>query len=141
MMRRQTTAMVIITAWSDHQTNKGEQANHYRKISLEKLPALRQAIEGGQIVCQKVSGSQTDPAPGMLAGKRQQILVPICRETNTIGVLLLESSGSEPYTEEMVSFLTRLSDHAAIAIANAQLYEESKGSQPGEIAVRLLCGA
>ena len=51
--------------------------------------------------------------------------MPIQRETETIGVLLLESALiSEPGSPELLGFLSRLSDHAAIAIANARLYEE-----------------
>jgi len=57
---------------------------------------------------------------------RQQIVVPIRRETTTIGVMLLESTQAEECSDGILTFLTRLSDHAAIAIANAQLYEEVK---------------
>ena len=57
---------------------------------------------------------------------RQRIVVPIRRETTTIGLILLESAQSEPCPDETLNFLARLSDHAAIAIANAQLYEEVK---------------
>jgi signal transduction histidine kinase len=41
-----------------------------------------------------------------------------------IGLLLLESTQSENISEETMGFLSRLSDHAAIAIANARLYAE-----------------
>ncbi len=51
----------------------------------------------------------------------EQIVIPIRREAQVIGLLMLESLAS---TEEDISFLNRLSDHAAIAIANAQLYDE-----------------
>ncbi|TLN14700.1 GAF domain-containing protein, partial [bacterium] len=55
-------------------------------------------------------------------GARVQTVIPIRRETSTTGLILLESSLAEPYREELMSFLLRLSDHASIAIANAQLY-------------------
>ncbi len=51
-----------------------------------------------------------------------QVVIPIRREANTVGVLLLESDSLEPPSDEMMSFLNRLSDHASIAIFNAQLY-------------------
>ena len=38
--------------------------------------------------------------------------------------MILESLKSDPFPEELLSFLSRLTDHAAIAIANAQLYSE-----------------
>lgn len=82
------------------------------------LPVLRRAVESGQ------SQRQTlDPAMGgsLLPDAREQIVVPIRREGRVIGLLMLESLES---AEEDVSFLNRLGDHAAIAIANAQLYKE-----------------
>jgi signal transduction histidine kinase len=59
--------------------------------------------------------------PVLETGKSQAIL-PIRREANTIGLLLLESTSEQPLSDEAMSFLTRLSDHASIAISNAQLY-------------------
>jgi signal transduction histidine kinase len=52
------------------------------------------------------------------------IIVPIHRRNEPIGVLLLEKYGKESFTDEMVAFFSRLSDHAAIAISNAQLYAD-----------------
>jgi signal transduction histidine kinase len=89
-------------------------------------PGLRQAIESGQPVCLVAEEAQDGRSWGLLPNARQQIVVPIRRETTTIGVLLLESTRGDECTDETLSFLTRLSDHAAIAIANAQLYEEVK---------------
>ncbi len=59
---------------------------------------------------------------GLLRGARVQTVIPIRRETATTGLILLESLQPEPYGEEKMNFLLRLSDHASIAIANAQLY-------------------
>ncbi len=50
-----------------------------------------------------------------------QMIVPIRRETTVIGLLHLESMNDSLVD---VDFLTRLTDHAAIAISNAQLYAE-----------------
>lgn len=62
------------------------------------------------------------PEKALLTGTQNQIVLPIRRESAVIGLLLMESTQSEPAGEETLSFLTRLTDHAAIAIANAQLY-------------------
>lgn len=59
-----------------------------------------------------------------LRGAMSQLGLPIHREDEVAGVLLLESQEAYAYAEEMVDFLARLADHAAIAIANAQLYDE-----------------
>lgn len=53
-----------------------------------------------------------------------QIIIPIMREGVGIGVLFLEDRSTDPIEEETVQFLSRLVDHAAIAISNAQLYAE-----------------
>ncbi len=82
------------------------------------LPILIRAFESGQ-----PQRATLDPAQGgsLLPEARDQISVPIRREAQVIGLLMLEST---VLAQEDISFLTRLSDHAAIAIANAQLYNE-----------------
>ena len=65
-----------------------------------------------------------DLQPGLLAGARTQTVVPIRREANVIGLIVMESRSAESQPGEVLAFLTRLSDHAVIAIANAQLYHE-----------------
>lgn len=97
----------------------GNHLNAYAEAPLPlDLPVLRQAVESGQPQRQTL-----DPEMGgsLLPEARDQIVVPIRREARVIGLLMLESPATaEPDT----SFLNRLSDHAAIAIANAQLYNE-----------------
>lgn len=89
------------------------------------LPALQAAIETGQPNCTQV-GAGNGTGAGILQQGRLQTVIPIRRETTTMGVMVLESTHSEDLPEDMLSFLMRLSDHAAIAIANAELYEEVK---------------
>jgi signal transduction histidine kinase len=82
------------------------------------LPVLRAAVESGQP--QRVA---LDPAMGgsLLPEAHEQIVIPIRREAQVIGLIMLEGVAS---TEKDLAFLNRLSDHAAIAISNAQLYNE-----------------
>jgi signal transduction histidine kinase len=58
---------------------------------------------------------------GFLPASDHQVVIPIRREAAVIGLLVLESTRS---AQEDLGFLSRLSDHAAIAISNAQLYDE-----------------
>jgi signal transduction histidine kinase len=96
------------------------------------LPGVMKAIESGQSQYLTVEDMPSLGSPaggdvfGLLSGARKQIVIPIQRESGAMGVLLLESTSSESISEDVTSFLSRLSDHAAIAIANAQLYEEVK---------------
>ena len=89
--------------------------NHAMKI---EMPSMQTAMETGQP--QRVS-FPPDSSGGLLAGIATQIVVPIRREANVIGLLTLESSLD---SQADMAFLNRLSDHAAIAISNAQLYGE-----------------
>jgi len=60
----------------------------------------------------------------LLPTAQSRILIPIQRESKVIGVIFLESIYSTGFTKDDVAFLSRLSDHAAITISNAQLYDE-----------------
>jgi len=63
-------------------------------------------------------------AGGLLKGSKSQMIIPIRREESTMGVLMLEAMDDQPYSSDLVEFLSRLIDHAAIAISNASLYAE-----------------
>jgi signal transduction histidine kinase len=88
-----------------------------RAIKIE-LPSMQAAMETGQP--QRVSFPPNSNS-GLLPAAITQIVIPIRRETTVIGLLMLESAAE---TQADVAFLTRLSDHAAIAISNAQLFSE-----------------
>lgn len=59
---------------------------------------------------------------GLLREALRQVVLPIRRETTTVGILLLETQAQQSISDETLGFLQRLTDHASIAIANAQLY-------------------
>jgi signal transduction histidine kinase len=88
-------------------------------LPLEQ-PVMRLAVESGQPQRVVLEEEQR----GLLPDARSQFAVPIRREANVIGLILMESSATDHLPEDAVNFLNRLSDHAAIAIANAQLYAE-----------------
>ena len=82
------------------------------------LPSIRSVIESGQ---PSQISLLSNGARGILPSAHTQIIVPIRREAQVIGLLLLESTSD---SQGNLSFLNQLSDSAAIAIANAQLYNE-----------------
>jgi signal transduction histidine kinase len=59
---------------------------------------------------------------GLLQSAQSRILIPIRRETTIMGFAFLELLAVGSNLEEVLRFLLRLSDHAAIAVSNAQLY-------------------
>ena len=57
---------------------------------------------------------------------QSQMSVPIKRENEVIGVINLESPRKDAFSILHLDTASRLADHAAIAITNAQLYEQVK---------------
>ncbi len=82
-----------------------------------EYPSTTLAVETGQPQRMTVTTSKQK----LLPTAHTQIVIPIRREAAVIGLLHLEST-SDSLVD--LAFLTRLTDHAAIAITNAQLYSE-----------------
>jgi GAF domain-containing protein len=57
---------------------------------------------------------------------RSLLAVPIIRDDRVIGVINLENTDPDYFTEDDLSFVTILVSHAAIAIDNAQLFDQVK---------------
>jgi signal transduction histidine kinase len=86
------------------------------------LPFIKAVLESSQPwFC---SFTDLNPEKPLLKKARNQYAIPIQREGDTLGILLLENTKGENLGTERQDFLARLCDHAAIAIANAQLYTE-----------------
>ncbi|MEP7136906.1 MAG: GAF domain-containing protein [Chloroflexota bacterium] len=83
------------------------------------LPTIKTAMESGQST--QISLLAIDEK-GILPSAHTQIIVPIRREVQVIGLIILESTGD---SQVNLAFLNRLSDNAAIAISNAQLFAEN----------------
>jgi signal transduction histidine kinase len=100
----------------------GERLSAYEQTPVPAdLPHIREVIESGQAL--RFLLEPELGRTGFLPTARSQIIVPIRREARVIGILLIEYQSEKP-KEEALIFLSRLADHAAIAIANAQLYAE-----------------
>lgn len=95
-----------------------------------RFPVLEQAFLSNQPALINLSPSHETSKgdlslqSGLPDGVRSQIGIPIRREDQAIGFLLLEKTQSDSINPELIAFLSRLGDHAAIAISNARLYSE-----------------
>jgi signal transduction histidine kinase len=83
-----------------------------------QLPGVYSTIQTGQSSQISLLGNGSK---GLLPAAHTQIIIPIRREAQVTGLILLESTTD---TQRNLAFLNRLSDNAAIAISNAQLYDE-----------------
>ena len=105
------------------QQGYGDSLAMYEKESLAlDHPLLVEALASGQPQRIALSGDENNKS--FLTGARSQLVIPIRREAKVIGLFVLESTQPDQFAEQAQTFLSRLSDHAAIAISNAQLYGE-----------------
>ncbi len=89
-----------------------------------ELPTLKKAVDSEET--QQFRRSEvlleSSKCTCLLEDAQSQLIIPVRREDKVVGVILLESHRDNPWPKEIQDFLSRLSDHAAIAIANAQLF-------------------
>lgn len=131
----QTPAALRLVAWQGYTSELDRlPADGSARLMSLALPLLQSAIESGQPVAAPLPPPASDPtaqpsgsaqpAASLLPGALIQVAVPIRRQSAVIGAFLLESAQPDAWKPETLAFLSRLSDHAAIALSNAQLYAE-----------------
>lgn len=109
-------------------SNKGYPEELFANHREDNPWPLSQGIIGRVALTGKpelVENVQEDPdyapiVPGMMA----QLTAPIRREDQIVGVIALASSQHDLFDQELLEFVIRLADHAAIAIENARLFEQ-----------------
>jgi signal transduction histidine kinase len=107
-----------------YQGYKGELESYEDSKLPIDLPGIKGVVDNESTQQYKRSDflKQKESGFTLLDGAESQIVIPIRREEQVIGLVLLESLREDPWTDDTKDFLSRLSDHAAIAIANAQLF-------------------
>ncbi len=87
------------------------------------LAGVQRALQTGQ--AQIVTHKNGEPYSSLLGNRGgAQVVLPIKRESEVLGILLLEGANGIWINDDTLAFLSRLCDHSAIAIANARLYAE-----------------
>ncbi|SEC08953.1 Signal transduction histidine kinase [Rhizobiales bacterium GAS188] len=89
--------------------------------------ATGRAVAEGRVV--QVADALADPEytyleGQRLAGFRTVVAVPLLRERSLLGVIALQRTRVEPFTEKEIELLTTFADQAVIAMENARLFDE-----------------
>jgi signal transduction histidine kinase len=101
---------------------EGARPDRKTRIPLE-IGGLVESLRLGKALVRRVEADDSAAAGLLLSGKAA-VALPIRREKQVMGALLLESGEPDAFFPMQVEFLQRLAAHAAIAISNAQLYAE-----------------
>jgi signal transduction histidine kinase len=106
----------------------------YREFALRNLPfeSGRGSVVGRTVIERKpiqVPDVLLDPDYTFLegqqrAGFRTVLGVPLLREGNPIGVIVLTRRAVRPFTDKQVELVSTFADQAAIAIENVRLFDE-----------------
>jgi signal transduction histidine kinase len=72
--------------------------------------------------------SQHPDCEPFAAQTRSQMAIPIMRQDVVRAVINLESPYPDAFSQDDLEFITRLADHAAIAIENSSLYEQAQAA-------------
>lgn len=123
-MRQSNAEAGLIGMMEDNQLRVMAQQGYEEILSEQSLSRLPLELPAISAVVQSGQSSQvslvSNGAKGILPNAHTQIIIPIRREAQVIGLILLESTSD---SQGNLAFLNRLSDNAAIAISNAQLYD------------------
>ena len=122
-----------------------QQGSVYRQVSsfgfppdfreyMERMPLevgrgtlVGRVVLEGKVV--HIPDVQSDPEYGLVEAARRfnfrtMLGVPLLREGNPIGVLVLERPEARPFTEKQIELATTFADQAVIAIENVRLFDE-----------------
>jgi GAF domain-containing protein/anti-sigma regulatory factor (Ser/Thr protein kinase) len=115
-----------------HVASHGYTPEHKERMLHEPVAAGRGSVVG-RVVLEKapvhVVDAQADPHKELAgrahsANSRSTLGVPLLREGTPIGVLLLQRSVVQAFTEKQIELATTFADQAVIAIENVRLFDE-----------------
>src|SRR5262249_40147358 len=101
-----------------------------RRPINRQWPTGRAIIDGKPVHLRDVFAREGDEFPGgreiaRQDGARTILTVPLMREGESIGAIILRRTRVQPFTTKQMVLLKSFADQAVIAIANARLFNET----------------
>jgi GAF domain-containing protein len=125
-------------AASHGHTDEWKSSMRERGVESGRGSTVGRVLLEGRIV--HIHDIQADPeyanSPTLNAGIRTMLGVPLLREGVPIGVIALNRSTVQPFTEKQIELVTTFADQAVIAIENVRLFDEVQ-AQKGELSEAL----
>jgi signal transduction histidine kinase/putative methionine-R-sulfoxide reductase with GAF domain len=132
LCRAERTAIRIVKdGLYHHVADYGFEPVHRERMRQEPLQAEHGSMAGRVALTRApvhLVDAQADADAGLarrstLGGVRSMLGVPLMREGAPIGVLLLQRSAVQPFTDKQIELATTFADQAVIAIENVRLFD------------------
>ncbi|MBN1955745.1 MAG: GAF domain-containing protein [Anaerolineae bacterium] len=97
-------------------------------INLADYPATARVIESQQPLIVQASDPKADPAELSYMHRYQRatmLVIPLTVKGQAIGILELETTEERHYSQEQVNLVMTLANQAAVALENAQLFQQT----------------
>ena len=126
-----------LTMRSVHQERPTVYQDLDKPYSLEEYPSDREVLEATDIIVETISDLSlpADVRESMLHhGEKTCLTVPLRYAGRPLGMLtLVETESERVFTDDELEFVRGFGEQAALAIHNAQLFEDMKGMHLGNL--------
>ena len=114
-----------------------DSAHHSREVILRKQPIIIPDVRANAPLARAFRGKAIDDLGAVPANISSWMGVPLILRERAIGVLAMDNSETDAYTEHHAELALAFAAQAAVAIENARLFEQAQGKAALEERQRL----